>query len=101
MLCGIRGDSRRWCPLLVATSPAAMPCQPICVLQNTPIWVFHGALDDVVPAWQSGVLVDALRACPADIRLTLYVEADHDDAWKRAYDDPALYEWLLAQRLRP
>jgi predicted peptidase len=73
----------------------------ICALQDTPIWVFHGLLDDVVPAWQSGVLVDALRACPAEVKLTLYAEADHDDAWKRAYDDPALSEWLLAQRLGP
>jgi predicted peptidase len=73
----------------------------ICDLQDTPVWVFHGAMDDVVPAWQSGVLIDALRACPADVKLTLYAEADHDDAWKRAYGDPALYEWLLAQRLGP
>ena len=73
----------------------------ICTLQDTPTWVFHGALDDVVPAWQSGVLVDALRDCPAEVRLTLYAEADHEGAWKRAYDDPALYEWLLAQRLGP
>jgi predicted peptidase len=73
----------------------------ICTLQDTPTWVFHGALDDVVPAWQSGVLVDALRACPAVVRLTLYAEAGHEGAWKRAYDDPALYEWLLAQSLGP
>jgi predicted peptidase len=73
----------------------------ICALQDTPTWVFHGLLDDVVPAWQSGVLVDALRACPADVKFTLYAEADHDDAWQRAYGDPALYEWLVAQRLGP
>ena len=73
----------------------------ICALQDTPVWVFHGLLDDVVPAWQSGILVDALRACPAEVKLTLYAEADHDDAWKRAYNDPALYEWLLAQQLGP
>jgi predicted peptidase len=33
----------------------------ICDLQDTPTWAFHGVQDDVVPAWQSGVLVDAPR----------------------------------------
>jgi alpha-beta hydrolase superfamily lysophospholipase len=29
-----------------------------------------------------------------DVRLTVYPDARHD-SWTRAYDDPALYEWLL------
>lgn len=71
----------------------------ICDLKDTPIWVFHGALDLNVFPKQSQLLVDALRACGSDVKFTLYPEADHAGAWTRAYADPALYEWLLAQHL--
>ncbi|MGD9148329.1 MAG: dienelactone hydrolase family protein [Anaerolineae bacterium] len=71
----------------------------ICDLQDVPIWVFHGAGDDVVMPRQSEVLVDALRACPSEVRFTLYPGAAHDESWKMAYADPELYEWMLAQRL--
>ena len=62
--------------------------------------MFHGTQDDVVLPRQSEVLVDALRACPSDVRFTLYPDAGHDDAWKLAYSDPELYEWLLIHTLR-
>jgi predicted peptidase len=71
----------------------------ICVLQDVPMWVFHGAGDKVVLPRQSEVLVDALRACPSKVRFTLYPGAAHDESWKLAYADPELYAWLLAQRL--
>ena len=32
----------------------------------------------------------------ADVRYTLYPDAEHD-SWTRTYDDPALYEWFLQQ----
>jgi predicted peptidase len=71
----------------------------ICDLEDLPIWVFHGAEDDVVLPRQSEVLVNALRACPSEVRFTLYSGAAHDESWKLAYGDPELYEWLLAQTL--
>ncbi len=71
----------------------------ICDLKDMPIWVFHGALDRNVFPKQSQLLVDALRACGSDVKFTLYPDADHSGAWTRAYADPALYEWLLAQHL--
>jgi len=72
----------------------------ICDVADVPIWVFHGTRDDVVLPRQSKVMVDALQACPGNVRFTLYPGADHDDAWKLAYSDPELYEWLLAQTLK-
>jgi dienelactone hydrolase len=71
----------------------------ICDLKDMPIWVFHGALDRNVFPKQSQLLVDALRACGSNVQFTLYPDADHSGAWTRAYADPALYEWLLAQHL--
>lgn len=66
-----------------------------CVLRGLPVWAFHGAKDPVVPIKEDQEMVDALRACGGDVKFTVYPDAGHD-AWTRAYEDPALYDWLLA-----
>jgi predicted peptidase len=63
----------------------------------TPVWIFHGEDDDVIPADQSRRMFIALRAHHGDARYTQYAGVGHD-AWDRAYDDPSLPKWLLAQR---
>lgn len=69
----------------------------VCALRHVPVWAFHGAKDTIVPAEESQKLVDALRICGGDVRLTIYPDEGHD-SWTRTYDDPELYEWMLAQR---
>ncbi len=71
----------------------------ICDLKDVPIWVFHGALDDIVLPDQVTAMVQALQACPGNVRFTLYPDADHLGSSNRAYADPQLYDWLLAQHL--
>jgi predicted peptidase len=71
----------------------------ICDLKDLPVWAFHGGADDVVLPMQSEVLVEGLQACDADVRFTLYPDADHAGSWKRAYADSELYDWLLSQTL--
>lgn len=83
-ICGRRPDA-------VRRLPDAQP------LVGMPIWVFHGAKDDVVPISESQELVDALREYGAEIRFTVYPDAGHD-SWTAAYADPQLYEWLFAQK---
>lgn len=70
----------------------------ICNLKNLPLWVFHGEGDTQVQPYQSQVLVDAIEMCGGDVKFTLYPETDHQSTWVKAYDDPALYEWLLAHK---
>jgi predicted peptidase len=72
----------------------------ICVLKDVPVWAFHGAQDSAVRPAQSEELVKALEACGGDVRFTLYPDAGHADSWERAYADPEVYKWLMAQRLR-
>ena len=69
----------------------------ICSLRGLPIWAFHGALDTVVPPEQTLALVDALKDCGGDVRLTIYSDVGHD-SWVPAYSDPTLYEWFLSNR---
>ena len=65
----------------------------------TPVWVFHGADDDVIPVTESRAMVAALRRNGGDVRYTEYRGVKHD-AWMVAYADPEMVHWLLLQRLR-
>lgn len=71
-----------------------------CALKDTPVWAFHGDRDDVVEPEGSFAMVRAIRACGGRMsRLTIYPDLGHN-AWDPAYDDPALYLWLLSHRLK-
>jgi predicted peptidase len=65
----------------------------------TPAWLFHGEDDATVPAEESRRVHAALRAGGADARITVYPGVGHG-SWLRAYGEPGLWDWLLAQRLR-
>ena len=82
--------------IVLSLDPA--PPENLCDLADVPVWVYHGEDDAGIPHQQTAdVLVDALRACGgAEVRYTLYPGVGHE-AWDRAYTNPALYDWLLAQ----
>jgi len=70
------------------------------LLRDLPCRVYHGARDLQVPASDSVAMVEALRSAGGDVAFTLYPDAGHDDAWERAYADPALDAFLLAANRR-
>ena len=76
-------------------NPAANPC----VLKDMPIWAFHGDQDDVVDPLKGFAIVRAVDACKGSVRprMTIYPQMTHG-SWEPAYDDPALWRWLLEQR---
>lgn len=61
---------------------------------HLPTWVFHGALDSVVPLQNSQAMVDALHAAGNAARFTIYPEAGHD-SWTETYNNPELYRWFM------
>jgi len=65
---------------------------------KTPVWIFHGADDDTVPVEESRKMAAALRAAGASVRYTEYPGVGHE-SWDRAYAEPGLIDWLLAQHL--
>ncbi len=69
-----------------------------CKLKNLPIWVFHGAMDDVVSLDESVRMVKALEKCGNDVKFTVYPKANHN-AWTETYNNEELYKWLLAHSL--
>lgn len=85
--------------LFAAIAPVAGRGDPAsaCALKAMPVWAFHGDRDDVVTPEGSFAMARAIRACGGHPRLTIYPDLGHN-SWDPAYDDPALYYWLLAQR---
>ena len=63
---------------------------------KTPAWIFHGAKDTTVPPDESRKMAEALKAAGSTVRLTEYPDVGHN-AWDRAYLEPELPAWLLAQ----
>ena len=71
----------------------------VWVADELPIWAFHGADDEAIPASETLLLLERLRLrdrAPR-ARVTLYEGVGHE-AWERAYRERDLYAWLLRQR---
>ena len=66
-------------------------------LRNIPVWCFHGAKDNVVPATGSANLVKAASVFNPEVKFTLYPEADHN-SWDTTYNNDALYTWMLSKK---
>lgn len=63
---------------------------------RTPVWVFHGGADTVVPVIESRQAVAALQAVGGVVRYTEYPGVGHN-SWDRAYAEPELMPWLLGK----
>lgn len=68
-------------------------------LAGTPIWIFHGEMDAVVPVSGSREPAAALEAVSADVRYTEYLGLNHN-SWDATYASEAFTSWLFAQRRR-
>lgn len=66
-------------------------------IKHIPVWAFHGELDEGVPVRRSQEMVDELKKQGADPKLTIFPGVGHI-SWPAVYDDPAFYDWLLAQK---
>ena len=64
--------------------------------KDVPVWVFHGAKDDVVTVDFSRRMVEALKDARAEPKYTEFPEGDHGVA-NQVYNDEAVHEWLFAQ----
>lgn len=65
---------------------------------HTPVWVFHGAADTVVPVSESRQMVEALKAIKGNVRYSEYEGVGHN-VWLNALGERELLPWLLTQRL--
>lgn len=80
----VAGDSAQVMPLLVQK------------LSKTPIWIFHGEVDQVVNVNGSREPAAALKAAGADVRYTEMLGLNHN-SWDAAYGSDEFVKWLFAQ----
>jgi predicted peptidase len=64
---------------------------------KTPVWVFHGAVDRVVPVSESRQMVEALKAAGGNVRYSEYEGVGHN-VWLNVAAESELLPWLLKQR---
>ncbi len=82
---------------------------------KTPVWIFHGGDDPVVPVTESRRMANAMKAVlgqdtlytsrpaarPVEVPEVIYTEypgVGHN-SWEKAYADPDLISWLLTKSL--
>jgi predicted peptidase len=65
--------------------------------KKTPLWIFHGEKDDVVPVVFSTRIADQLKVLGRPAKLTLYPEANHN-SWDSAFAEPELLSWLFSNK---
>ncbi|WP_186292763.1 carboxylesterase family protein [Mucilaginibacter corticis] len=66
------------------------------VAAKVPIWIFHGAIDDVINIWPDRALIKALRQDGAkNARYTELPGLKHDIE-ARVFAEPALFSWLFS-----
>ncbi len=95
----VRPDRVRHNPVMLRLATSHDPYAAVAAqVDTTPIWIFHGQDDPIVPVSESRRMSAALSGQHAQARLTIYAHLGHD-AWDRAYADSALPRWLLSQRL--
>lgn len=102
---------RRWAAIAIASGgpfwsyaperwkqAATIPADYARAVGRTPVWMFHGSEDNVVPPRESDLMFNALKANNGHVRLWIY-QGLHHDSWARAYNEPELPRWLLSHRL--
>ncbi len=65
-------------------------------LKGVPIWVFHGAADNVVGAEESEAMVNAAKAAGGSVKYSLLSGRDHFIL--DIFENKLLYEWFLQHK---
>jgi predicted peptidase len=65
---------------------------------KVPVWIFHGADDDIVPVTESQRMQAAMKQIGAEVHYTEYPGVKHV-SWDKAYDEPKLFPWLFSKSL--
>jgi predicted peptidase len=102
-ICGGVQPQKHWPQLHVTVVDDLKVTDPFAEIARrigaTPVWIFHGDADPLVPVEQSRHMAEALKAAGADYKYTEYPGVDHN-SWDKAYAEPELVPWLLSKSLK-
>jgi acetyl esterase/lipase len=106
-----RNNPTRWAAIVIAASGifwsyaperwqevATLPAEYARAIGHTPVWLFHGADDPVVPPRESELMFEAIKAAGGHVKLWLYQGYKHD-CWTRAFSESEVPRWMLAHRI--
>jgi predicted peptidase len=65
--------------------------------KKTPVWIFHGAKDDVVHPLYSVKMVEAIIQAGGSPKFTLYDNVNHD-SWLNAFKEKDFFKWIYSQK---
>ena len=65
---------------------------------KTPVWIFHGSADAIVPVIESQRMSEAMKQAGGEVHYTEYPGVGHA-SWDRAFDEPKLFPWLFSKSL--
>jgi len=87
--------------MFAAVAPVCAPIDRMMLfnaekLKDTPVKIYHGALDDVVSPTQSIDIYQKLKETNKTVELIIFPNDNHN-SWDSTYSNPQFYEWLLAQ----
>ena len=88
-------------PDLAKVTPPNSPKSYLAAAERvgkTPVWIFHGADDDIVPVTESRRMTEAMKQIGAEVRYTEYPGVGHP-CWNKAYEEPRLFPWLFSKSL--
>ncbi|MCZ4245610.1 alpha/beta hydrolase-fold protein [Pedobacter punctiformis] len=65
--------------------------------QTIPLWIFHGAKDDVVDPAFSIAIAERLKVVGDEVKFSLYPKDNHN-SWDSAFAEPELLPWLFSHK---
>ena len=86
--------------IFAAATPICGGGQPAHVSRwasQTPVWIFHGDSDSVVPSRYSKVMVEALLKNGEEPKFSLYPNVNHN-SWDNAFAEPELFSWIYSHQ---
>jgi predicted peptidase len=101
-ICGwVTSFSERWRPVdVVAPGDEATAFERLAQkLARTPVWIFHGEEDPVVPVVQSRKAAAAIMAVNPASKYSEVAGVGHN-SWDNAYGSTGFSTWLFAQKRR-
>lgn len=85
-------EPARWAAV-VAISGGAEP-DSLAPLKNTPVWIFHGAKDKIVPVAESRAAAEALKTAGGNVTYTEFPDAGHVP-FEETFGNDSLVRWML------
>jgi predicted peptidase len=65
-------------------------------LKGVPVWMIHGARDEIVPLSEAEAMAEALKQAGGELKFTVLQDRDHFIL--DTYEDKQLYQWLLLHK---